>query len=63
MTPEISQQIFEKCSDTKFCENPSYGSRVPCVRMDGREDMKLIVAFRDFAIAPTKAVPVFLYQP
>jgi hypothetical protein len=40
----------------KFHENPSHGSwTAPCGRTDGltdRQDMKLIVAFRNFANAP-----------
>jgi hypothetical protein len=48
---EFSQQIFEKASNIKFHEYPSSGSRaVLC----GRTDMKLIVAFRNFANAPNK---------
>ena len=45
---------FEKCSDIKFHENPSSGSRVvPCGETDGQTDVtKIIVAFRNFAIAP-----------
>jgi len=56
MTPEFSQQIFEKSSITKFHKNLSSGSRVvPCGRTDRRIDMiKLTVAFRNFANAPKK---------
>ena len=50
MKLRVSRQIFGKCSNIKFHENPSSGSRfVPC----GRTDVtKLIVAFRNFANAP-----------
>ena len=46
---------FSKNSDVKFHENPSSGSReVPCGQTDGQKDMrKLIVAFGNFANAPT----------
>ena len=59
MKLELSQQSFEKRSNIKFHQNPSHGSRgVPCGhtnrQKDGRTDMtKLIVAFRNFANAPT----------
>jgi len=37
----------------KFRENLSSGSKViPCRRTDGQKDMKLIVAFRNFANMP-----------
>jgi hypothetical protein len=40
--------MFEKCSNIKFHENSSNGSRVvPCERTDGQK--KLIVAFHNFA--------------
>ena len=47
MKHELSWQIFEKYSDIKLDENPSYGGRVVrCGRMDGQIDMtKLAVAF------------------
>jgi hypothetical protein len=46
---EFSQQIFKNFSNIKFHQNPSNGSRVvPC----GPTDMKLKVAFRNFANAP-----------
>jgi hypothetical protein len=51
----FSRQIFEKYSNIKFHENPSSGSRVV---PSGRTDMKLTVAFRNFANAP-KTVQVF----
>ena len=49
---EMSRQIFEKCSNIKFNENPNSWSRfVP----HGRTDMSnLTVAFRDRANAPKK---------
>jgi hypothetical protein len=55
MELEISQRIFEKSSNIKFNENLSSGSRVvSCRQTDGRTDMtKVIVAFRNFANAPT----------
>jgi hypothetical protein len=38
---EFSQQIFEKCSNTKFHENPSRGGQVvPCGQTDGEKDGK-----------------------
>jgi hypothetical protein len=53
MKLEFSRQIFEKSSDNRFHQNPSSGSRVfPRGQTDGRTDMKLIVAFRNFANAP-----------
>ena len=53
MKLELSQQIFEKSSNINFHENPSSGSRVfPYGRTDRRTDMKLIVAFRNFARVP-----------
>jgi len=53
MKREFSKQIFEKSSNIKFHDNLSSASRVlPCERTDRRTDMKLIVAFRNFANAP-----------
>jgi len=54
MKPELSRQIFEKYSSTKFHENPSSGSRViSCGWTDGHEDItKLIGAFRNFENVP-----------
>jgi hypothetical protein len=53
MELEFSQQIIEKCLNSKFNQNPYSGSRV--VHAEGRTDrMKLTVAFRDFANAPKK---------
>ena len=49
MKVEFSRQIFEKVSYIKFHQNPSIGSRVVSC---GQTDMKLIVAFRNFAKAP-----------
>jgi len=55
---EFPRQFFVKCSNTKFHENPSSGSRVvPCGRTDGRADgrndmTKIIFAFRNFANEP-----------
>jgi len=55
MKLEFSRQIFKKSSNIKFHKNPSSGGRVvPCGRTDGQTDMtKLIVAFRNFANAPS----------
>jgi hypothetical protein len=51
MQLEFSRQIFQKYSNIKFHENLSSRSRVPC---DGQTDMKkLILAFRNFAKAPS----------
>jgi hypothetical protein len=54
MKLEFSRQTFEKCSNTKFSENPFSGSRfVACGRTDRQTDTtKLIVASRTFAKAP-----------
>ena len=54
MKLEFSQQIFKKCSNIKFLENPSSGSLfVPCRQTDRQTDMtKLIVACYNFANAP-----------
>jgi len=59
MKLELSRQIFEICSNIKFHEKPSSGSRVvPCGQMGGPTDMtKLIVAFRDSANAPKNRPP------
>jgi hypothetical protein len=56
MQLEFSRQIFEtKSVNIDFHQNPSSGSRVVlCGQRDGRTDMKLIVAFRNFANAPKK---------
>jgi len=60
MNIECSGQGFEKRSNIKCNENPSSGSRVvPCGQMDGQTDMtRLIVAFRNFANSPNKAVVI-----
>ena len=52
---EFSLQILEKCTNIKFHENPSSGSRVvPCGMADRDTDMtKLIVAFRNVSQSPT----------
>jgi hypothetical protein len=57
MKHDFSWQIFEKSSSTKFHENTSCGSPiVPRGRTDRRKDMtKLIMTFRNFAIAPKTA--------
>jgi hypothetical protein len=54
----LFRQIFEKFSNTKFHENPSSGSRVPCGRSYGRgTDMtKLIVVCCNFANVPKKTL-------
>ena len=51
MTLEFCRKTFEKCSNIKFHETASSGSRlVPFGRTDRRTDnTKLIVAFRKFA--------------
>ena len=51
MKLEFSRHIFEKRSNIKFHQNPSIGSLVV---PSGQKDMKLIVAFRNFANAPKK---------
>ena len=49
MKLEFCGHIFEKGLNVKFYQNPSNRSRVvPC----GQTDMKLGVAFRNFANAP-----------
>jgi hypothetical protein len=57
---EFPGQSFEKYSNIKFHENPSNERRVvPCGRMEGQTDTtRLIVAFRNFANSPNKAVVV-----
>jgi len=66
MKLEFSRKIFEKCSNIKFNENPSSGSRVvPCERMDGQngqtEMTKLIVAFRNVANMPNYSTYTWAY--
>jgi hypothetical protein len=53
----ISSTYFRKIRNIKFNENPSSGSRVPCVRRtDGQTDAtKQTVALRNFANAPKKS--------
>jgi hypothetical protein len=51
MKLEFSGQVLEKYSNIKFHDNPPSGSRVPFGQTD---TMKLMVAFRNFANAPTK---------
>jgi hypothetical protein len=63
MKLEFSRQFFEKSSDIKFNENPSTGSQVvPCRRTDGQMDLKLIVAFLNFAKAPKNCIKGNLKQ-
>jgi hypothetical protein len=64
MNIEFYQHIYEKCSNIKFHENPSIGSRVaPCGQSGGRTDMRQpIVAFWNFADEP-KNGGLILYQP
>jgi hypothetical protein len=59
MKHEYARQIFETYYNVKFHENPTGESRGPCGRTEERTDlrktdMKLIVAFRNFANAPKK---------
>jgi hypothetical protein len=50
----IFAKDIPKILNIKFHENSLDGSRVvPSGRMDGQTDMKLTVAFRNFAKAPT----------
>ena len=53
-TIKVSLQMFEKCSNIKFRENASCGSRVvPCGQTEGQTGkMKLTVTFRNYANAP-----------
>jgi hypothetical protein len=64
MKLEFSRQIFEKCLNIKFHENPSSGSGVvPCGRTDGRTDMrKLMVAFHNFAKASKNNIKMDLTE-
>jgi hypothetical protein len=54
MKLEFSGQIFGKCANIAFHENPSSGSRVVlCGRTGGHTDLsKLIVTFLNFTTAP-----------
>ena len=55
---EFCRQVFQKCSNIKFQDNPFGGNRVvSCRQTDGRTDItKLIVASRNFANAPSKVM-------
>jgi hypothetical protein len=46
---EILDKFSKRISNIKFHQNKSYGNRVV---PDGQTNMKLIVAFRNFANAP-----------
>jgi hypothetical protein len=62
MKLELFRQIFEKCLNIKFYENPSSGGRVvPCGKTGGRTDMKkLIVVFRNFVnVSKNSQVSIF----
>jgi hypothetical protein len=63
MKLEFCRQMFEKCSNIKFRENASCGSRVvPCGQTEGQTDkMKLIVAFRNSANATKNRVSSSLH--
>ena len=52
MKPEFSLRLFKIKLSIKFHENVSSGSRER--ERDGRTDMKLIIAFRNFASLPNK---------
>jgi hypothetical protein len=54
----VSRQIFEKSSNVKCNGNPFSGSRVvPRGRTDRQSDVtKLVVAFRNFSIAPERSI-------
>jgi len=43
----------------KFHKNPSFGSRVPCGRTDGRTNMKITVDYRNFPKAPKRGVELW----
>jgi hypothetical protein len=59
----FSRQIFEKCSNIRFHENPYSGSWiVPCGQTDTRTDItKLIVALRNLVNAPSNGLLYSLY--
>jgi hypothetical protein len=60
---DLSGQIFEKYSNSKYHENPSSGSRdVSCGRTNGNNE-GVIVAFRDFANPPKKGTSVSYTAP
>jgi hypothetical protein len=54
MNLEFFRQLFEKCSNIKFRENPSPESRVvSCEQRERERDMmKPLVAFRNFVNSP-----------
>ena len=53
MKRTFSRHIFEISLNIKFNQNPSSGSRiVPCGQIRQTDTTKLVVAFRNFAIAP-----------
>ena len=56
MKLEFSRHIFEKCSNIKYHENPSSGSRVvKSPWKDGRTDMtKLIIPFSQLCDGASK---------
>jgi len=54
MKPEFSRQIFEKYSNIKFHEKFFQWEPGCSMRTDGRTDMNLRGAFRNFANAPKK---------
>ena len=62
MKLEFSRQIFAKCSNIKFRENPFSECRVVLWgRTDRQTDMtKLIVTFRNFTNAPNKFMLLFI---
>jgi hypothetical protein len=64
MQLEFSRHIFGKSSNIKFIKiRPLRDKLFPCGRTDGRTDMtKLIVAFRNFAIAPKNKLWVFVLR-
>jgi hypothetical protein len=58
---DFLDRVFENYSNVKFRENPSSGSRVvPCGQADM---MNPIVAFRNFANAPSNAQSPLSYCP
>jgi hypothetical protein len=61
---ELSRQIIEKYSNTKFNKNPSSESRIVPWGKKDRDMTKLIAAFRIFANAPknTKHINAFCGQ-